>query len=76
LQDLRHFFFENAKEQNQRRNMLDHLTRLVFPFSISKADITNPLQFFGVSVSGIDSDGTGWGSLEVRSKYNDCVCLL
>ncbi|CAF3309037.1 unnamed protein product [Rotaria sp. Silwood2] len=44
--DLRHFFFGNAKEQNQRRNLLDHLTRLVFPFSISKADITNPLQFF------------------------------
>jgi len=45
--DLRQFFFGNAKEQNQRRNLLEHLTRLVFPFSISKADITNPLQFFG-----------------------------
>ncbi|CAF0769870.1 unnamed protein product [Adineta ricciae] len=45
--DLRHFFFGNTKEQNQRRNLLDQLTRLVFPFSISKADITNPLQFFG-----------------------------
>ncbi|CAF3079656.1 unnamed protein product, partial [Rotaria sp. Silwood2] len=48
--DLRHFFFGNAKEQNQRRNLLDHLTRLVFPFSISKADITNPLQFFNVRI--------------------------
>ncbi|CAF1098524.1 unnamed protein product [Rotaria magnacalcarata] len=44
--DLRHFFFGNAKEQNQRRNLLDQLTRLVFPFSISKADNSNAFQFF------------------------------
>ncbi len=48
FQDLRQFFFGNAKEQNQRRNLLDNLTKLVFPFSISKADIANPSQFFGV----------------------------
>jgi len=46
--DLRHFFFGVPKEQqNQRRNLLEHLTRLVFPFSMNKADVTNPLRFFG-----------------------------
>ncbi|CAF2432659.1 unnamed protein product [Rotaria sp. Silwood2] len=44
--DLRHFFFGNAKEQNQRRNLYDKLNRLIFPFSIRKADITNPQAFF------------------------------
>ncbi|CAF3504310.1 unnamed protein product [Rotaria sordida] len=44
--DLRHFFFGNTKEQNQRRNLLDNLNRLIFPFSICKEDITKPLAFF------------------------------
>ncbi|CAF4628725.1 unnamed protein product [Rotaria sp. Silwood1] len=44
--DLRHFFFGNTKEQNQRRNLFDNLNRLIFPFSIRKADITKPLVFF------------------------------
>jgi hypothetical protein len=74
--DLRQFFFGNAKEQNQRRNLLDHLTRLVFPFSISKADITNPLQFFGsffaldykkkVCPNGIDE---GWTLYNKMKDY-------
>ncbi|CAF3481420.1 unnamed protein product [Adineta steineri] len=44
--DLRRFFFGSAKEQNQRRNLYDNLTRLIFPFSITKVDTENPLQFF------------------------------
>ncbi|UJR26804.1 hypothetical protein I4U23_008117 [Adineta vaga] len=44
--DNRRFFFGIAKEQNQRRNLFDQLTRLIFPFSIAKPDNTNPLQFF------------------------------
>ncbi|CAF0884676.1 unnamed protein product, partial [Didymodactylos carnosus] len=46
--DLRCYFFDNAKGQNQRRNLLEHLTRLVFPISINKTDVTNPVQFFSL----------------------------
>ncbi len=48
FKDLRHFFLGNAREQHQRRNLYEHLTRLIFPFSINKADIANPLEFFSV----------------------------
>lgn len=48
FQDLRHFFFASTKEQNQRRTLFDTLNHLVFPFSISKIDITKPVAFFSV----------------------------
>ncbi|CAF3661708.1 unnamed protein product [Rotaria sp. Silwood1] len=68
--DLRHFFFGNAKEQNQRRNLLDHLTRLVFPFSISKADITNPLQFF----NGIQQNSDPHWTINAEINKNYALC--
>ena len=49
FQDSRQFFFGTAKENHQRRNLFDSLNRLIFPFADSKADISNPEQFFSVS---------------------------
>ncbi len=48
LQDYQNFFFGSPKEQNQRRNLFENLTRLIFPFANIVVDITNPVQFFSV----------------------------
>jgi hypothetical protein len=68
FQNLQHFFFGNAKEQNQRRNLFDHLTRLIFPFSISEADITNPQKFFSVGKKN-------FSSRKYQSLFLDFLCL-
>ncbi|CAF1504586.1 unnamed protein product [Adineta ricciae] len=74
--DVRRLFFGIAKEQKYRRTVYDQLTRLIFPFSIVKPDITNPSHFFSsffawnykqrVSPSKIDK---GWTLYDKVQDY-------
>jgi len=75
--DLRHFSFANEREQpNQRRNLVETLNRIIFPFSLRKADVTNPLEFFSsffawnyktaVSPKQIDE---GWNLYDKIDEY-------